>query len=45
MYGYAIATDTGTALQSGLALVDLYYETYEESLLNGVKQVNVYVIG
>ena len=45
VYGYAIATDTGTALQSGLALVDLYYETYEESLLNGVKQVNVYVIG
>ena len=45
VYGYAIATDTGTALQNGSALVDLYYETYEESLLNGVKQVNVYVIG
>ncbi|MEG0305208.1 MAG: 3D domain-containing protein [Oscillospiraceae bacterium] len=44
VYGYAIATDTGTALQSGHALVDLFYETYEESLLNGAKTVNVYVV-
>lgn len=45
VYGYAIATDTGGALQSGAALVDLFYETYSEALLNGVQQVNVYVIG
>ncbi len=44
VYGYAIATDTGTALQTGHALVDLFYETYEESLLNGAKTVNVYVV-
>lgn len=45
VYGYAIATDTGGALQSGAALVDLYYETYEEAYLNGVQNVKVYVIG
>lgn len=44
VYGWAIATDTGTALQTGHALVDLYYETYEDSLLNAVRQVNVYVV-
>ena len=45
VYGYAIATDTGTALQNGSCLVDLFYETYDEALLNGVQQVNVYVVG
>lgn len=44
VYGYAIATDTGTALQEGHALVDLYYETSEEAILNGVQAVNVYVV-
>ena len=41
----AIATDTGTAMQNGTVLVDLYYETFEEARLNGVQQVNVYVVG
>ena len=45
VYGYAIATDPGTALQNGSCLVDLFYETYDEALLNGVQQVNVYVVG
>lgn len=45
VYGYAIATDTGTAMQNGTVLVDLYYETFEEARLNGVQQVNVYVVG
>lgn len=45
VYGYAIATDTGTAMREGHALVDLYYETYQESLANGAMQVNVYVVG
>ena len=45
VYGYAIATDTGTSLINGTNLVDLYYETYSEALMNGVQQVNVYVIG
>ena len=45
VYGYAIATDTGGALLNGSCLVDLYYETFSESLMNGVQRVNVYVIG
>lgn len=45
VYGYAIATDTGTSLMNGTCLVDLFYETYAESLMNGVQQVNVYVVG
>lgn len=44
VYGYAIATDTGLALQRGQILVDLFYETYAESVLNGAIQVNVYVV-
>ena len=26
-------------------LVDLFYETHSEALMNGVQQVNVYVVG
>jgi len=44
VYGYAIATDTGTAMVEGRALVDLYYESYAESVANGVFKVNVYVV-
>ncbi len=44
VYGYAIATDTGVALQDGHVLVDLFYETYAESVINGAIQVNVYVV-
>ena len=44
VYGYAIATDTGLALQNGHILVDLFYETYAESVMNGAIQVNVYVV-
>ena len=44
VYGYALATDTGVALQDGRVLVDLFYETYAESVLNGAIQVNVYVV-
>ena len=45
VYGYAIATDTGIALQDGRILVDLFYETYAESVLNGAIQANVYIVG
>ena len=45
VYGYAIATDTGGALLNGSCLVDLFYETYSEARMNGVQQVNVYVVG
>ena len=44
VYGYAIATDTGIAVQKGEILVDLFYETYAESVINGAIQVNVYVV-
>lgn len=45
VYGYAIAGDTGTACMRGDALVDLYYDTYEECCDFGAKKMNVYVIG
>ena len=45
VYGYAIATDTGGALLNGSCLVDLFYETHSEARMNGVQQVNVYVVG
>ena len=45
VYGYAIATDTGTALMEGHALVDLYFESYSDALTAAVHQVNVYVVG
>ena len=43
VYGYAVATDTGIAVQKGQILVDLFYETYAESVINGA--MNVYVVG
>ena len=45
VYGSAVATDTGIAVQKGQILVDLFYETYAESVINGAIQVNVYVVG
>ncbi len=45
VYGYAIATDTGTALMQGVVDLDLFFGTYEESLRFGVKNLNVYIIG
>lgn len=44
VYGYAYAADTGTAMVEGRAFVDLYYESYEESLKSAVIPVTVYVI-
>ena len=44
MYGYAIASDTGYAMMDGRSFIDLFYETYRESQLNGAKTVNVYVL-
>ncbi len=44
VYGYCIAADTGTGLMQGLIDIDLYYETYRESQLNGRKMVNIYVL-
>ncbi len=44
VYGWAIATDTGTALMEGIIDIDLYYETRLESILNEKKLLNVYVV-
>ena len=40
-----VACDTGIAVQDGRILVDLFYETYAESVINGAINVNVYVVG
>lgn len=44
VYGYAYAADTGTAMMDGRAFIDLYYETYSESVDNAVIPVTVYVL-
>lgn len=44
VYGYAIAADTGIGLLDDIIDIDLYYDTYTESCLNGRKTVNIYVI-
>lgn len=44
IYGYAVANDTGTALMDGIIDVDLFYDTYEESCLNGVRWVDIYIL-
>lgn len=44
VYGYAIAADTGIGLMEGLIDVDLYYDTYTESCLNGRQMVNIYIL-
>lgn len=43
-YGYATAVDTGGALMSGTALVDLYMSTYDECISFGRRNVTVYVL-
>ncbi len=43
-YGCAIAADTGTGLLQGIIDIDLYYQTYVESALNGRKYLNVYIL-
>ena len=43
-YGYAIAADTGIGLMDGVIDVDLYYDTYTESCLNGRQIVNIYIL-
>ena len=44
VYGYAYAADTGTAMMQGSAFIDLYYETYDESVMSAVIPVTVYVL-
>lgn len=44
VYGYAYAADTGAAMREGRVFVDLYYESYEESVKSAVIPVTVYII-
>ena len=44
IYGYAIAADTGVGLMQDIIDVDLFYDTYRESAMNGRKLVNIYVL-
>lgn len=43
-YGYATAVDTGGALMSGSALVDLYMNSYDECINFGRRNVKVYIL-
>lgn len=43
-YGYATAADTGGALFAGTAIVDLYYDTFDECSQFGRRDVTVYVL-
>jgi 3D (Asp-Asp-Asp) domain-containing protein len=44
VYGFAVAADTGTGLMQGVIDIDLFYETYIESCLNGRRYLNVYIL-
>lgn len=44
VYGYAIAADTGIGLMQGVIDVDLFYATYEESCMNGLRTVDIYIL-
>ncbi len=44
VYGYAIAADTGTGMMDGIVDIDLFYDTYYESVLNGLRYVDIYVL-
>lgn len=44
VYGFAIAADTGVGLMQNVIDIDLFYETYVESCLNGRKNLNVYIL-
>lgn len=45
VYGYATAVDTGGALMEGSAVVDCFYNTYDECVNFGRRNVNVYIVG
>jgi len=44
IYGYCVSNDTGSGLAKGVVDVDLYYDTYAESLLNSRRVVDIYVL-
>ncbi len=44
VYGFAIATDTGTAMMEGYVDLDLYFETNDECYQFGKRALNVYFL-
>lgn len=44
VYGYAIAGDTGGACREGRIVCDLFMDTYEECILFGRREMNVYIL-
>lgn len=45
VYGYAVAADTGAFAQGDRTFCDLYFGSYDECLLFGRRDLNIYVIG
>ena len=45
VYGYCIAGDTGGFAWNGSAIADLYYDTYDECVQFGRRDIMVYVLG
>lgn len=43
IYGYSVVNDTGEFASNGVT-VDLFYETYLESVLNGARFVDIYIL-
>ena len=44
IYGYCVSNDTGTGLIQGIIDIDLFYDTYLESVLNSRRIVDIYVL-
>lgn len=44
VYGYAIAADTGGGVKSGRIVADLYYDTYQECMNFGVRNMSLYIL-
>lgn len=44
VYGYATAVDTGGALMEGSAIVDCFYNTYDECVNFGRRNMKVYIL-
>lgn len=44
VYGYCTAVDTGGFCDDGSAIIDVFYDTYDECINWGRRDVNVYVI-
>jgi 3D (Asp-Asp-Asp) domain-containing protein len=44
VYGYTVTNDTGVGLMQNVIDIDLYYESYLESALNGRRIVDIYVL-